>query len=159
MNSIKPPPIVQDSMYSPGYSENLTSGKNDDISVLPGMLLFNSSMPDFMQTEKAEIHTIEKECGTSSRPSRILKRMYVIKGKVNSNDNCCLYCPLCNCPLSHNGTLSPRLKHIPFGGEYTELSVSRNRYVCSNEECSYFWDEGIPFKATEHFLTALQKTM
>ena len=153
MNSIKLPPIVQVSMYSPGYSEDLLSGKNDDISALPGMLLFNSSMPDFTQTGKPETFTIEKECGTSSKPYRMLKKMHVLKGQVNTNENCCLYCPLCNCPLSHNGNLTASLKHIPFGGEYTEVFVSRARYVCSNEKCTYFWDERIPFKAADHFLT------
>ena len=149
MNSIKLPPIVQESIFS----TNLISNDTEDISILPGMILLDSAMPAFTQTEKTETHTIEKECGTSSRPSRILKRMYVIKGEVNMNENCCLYCPECNCTLSHNCSLSTSMKHIPFVGEYTESSVSRNRYVCSNEECSYFWDEGIPFKATEHFLT------
>ena len=76
MNSIKLPPSVQESIFS----TNLISNDTEGIPILPGMVLLDSSMPDFTQTEKPEIHTIEKECGTSSRPSKILKRMYVIKG-------------------------------------------------------------------------------
>ena len=149
MNSSKLPPIVQESIFS----DNMISNVTEEISILPGTVFINSSMPDFTQTEKPESHMIEKECGTSSRPSRIQKIMQVIKGRVNTHDNRCLFCPVCNSPLSHNGTLIASLKHIPIGGEYTELLVSRDRFVCSNDECRYFWYEPIPFKSASHFHT------
>lgn len=57
MNSIKLPPIVQESIFSNG----LISDDTDEISFLPGTLLLNSSMPDFTQTEKPEEYRFSKE--------------------------------------------------------------------------------------------------
>lgn len=148
MNSNKLTPIVQESIFN---QNNLDNTKN--VSFHSGMMIINSSMPSFIQTALPIKRSIKKSCGTSSKPSRINRIINIFNGRVSVNDNNILYCPLCNKPLSRNGTLTVGLKHIPLGGEYTELSVSKARYVCSNKKCTYFWDESIPFKAEDHLHT------
>ncbi len=150
MNFNKLPPIVQESIFSNNRLDN-----TDDISFHSGMMILNSSMPDFIQTNLPTEQTIERNCGTSSKPYRINRKMNIVPGRVNTNDHNNLYCPLCNKPLSRNGSCTVSLKHIPIGGEYTELSVSKARYVCSNKKCTYFWDESVPFKAEDHLHTIL----
>lgn len=159
MNSIKLPPIVQESMFSSGCSEDLLSDKSDDISILPGTLLINSSMTDFTQTDMPESFTVEKECGTSTRPSRMRKKMQVIKGKVNTHDHGCLYCPLCNSVLSHNGNLSVSLKHIPFGVNIQNCSSQENVMFVPTRNAGTSGTKVFPSKLQITFLPFLQKIM
>ena len=155
MNCNKLEPITQEPLFKKSSKDDVVSlinSANHDY-LDKGILIFNSCMPCFSQTSLPEIQRVEVNIGTSSKPSRYHRQLHIFKGKLNVNDDRCLFCPLCNKTLYRNGTSSVVLKHIPIGGDYTSLSVSKSRYVCSNDNCKYFYDEEIPFKAKGHFHT------
>ena len=155
MNSNKLLPIIQDSIFQNSFdSDNVSIESINNYSQFqPGTLVFHSSMSAFTQIDMPDIYCIEVKCGTSTKPATTKRSKYVFKGKVNSNDNKLLYCPVCNSRLSHNGSQTSCLKHIPLGGNYSELLVTKSRYVCSDSQCKYFWDEPVPFKAEGHLHT------
>ena len=50
-----------------------------------------------------------------------------------------------------HGSDTVTLKHLPFGGQYTELEVKRLRMACS--ACTYSVTQRIPFRDGNHHIT------
>lgn len=154
-------PLVQDQLFNDSV---ISTASFDDVNALfsgmsqsdlaRGILVSYSGMPSFTQTGMPVCSTKDIRIGTSTRPATSRVSQYTYAGKLNTMDGKILYCPECGRELIRNGTTTTSLKHLPIGSAYTELSISRQRWICSNRKCKYNWTELIDFKAKDHFITA-----
>ena len=161
MNSNIKQPLVQDQLFN---DSDISTASFDDVNALfsgmsqsdlaRGILVSYSGMSSFTQTGMPVCSTKDIRIGTSTRPATSRVSQYTYSGKLNTMDGKILYCPECGCELIRNGTITTSLKHLPIGSAYTELSISRQRWICSNRKCKYNWTELIDFKAKDHFITA-----
>lgn len=156
MNSTKKQPIRQESFLDFDVKDDIQALVNNmsHAECNRGVLMFSSGIPSFTQTHFVQSKTIIQEVGTRKKSIKRSRIEYIIKGRMNQDSNCILYCPECEQQLSRNGKGKPiYLQHIPFGENPTKLEVIRQRYICSNSTCDYFYDEEIGFKAQHHFIT------
>lgn len=165
MNSTNLQPIIQEP-----FSDEIELFRRKDMNNLigtcpadklkAGMLFIPSGMPSFSQVGMYETHIRDVEIGTTTKPFKIKKVQYTFKGRVNTNDGCVMYCPECGCRLVNNGTADIHLDHLPMNGGYSEVVVTRQRMICSDEKCGYCWTEPIDFKDPDHRITtALENTV
>ena len=133
MNSNIKQPLVQDQLFN---DSDISTASFDDVNAL---------FSGMSQSDLAR--------GILVSYSGMVSQ-YTYSGKLNTMDGKILYCPECGCELIRNGTITTSLKHLPIGSAYTELSISRQRWICSNRKCKYNWTELIDFKAKDHFITA-----
>lgn len=60
-------------------------------------------------------------------------------------------CPYCHNKMQCNNTVSINLKHLPFGGYFTNVSVNRIKYYCPR--CHKSTVQSVPFKNENHHIT------
>ncbi len=160
MNSNIKLPLVQDDLLN---DSAISTASPEDMNALfgnvsapdlaRGILVSYSGMPSFTQIGMPVCSAKDIRIGTSTKPATSRVSQYTYTGKLNTMDGKIPYCPFCGCELIHNGTTTTSLKHLPIGSAHTELSVSRQRWICSNRKCKYNWTELIDFKAKGHFIT------
>ena len=157
MNSTKSLPIIQEELFSYDKKDDIQA-LVDDLSGSAcecGILMLSSGFPSFTQTHFPSTVSFEQNVGTTKKSIvRHVNELH-IQGRINTHDNHILYCPHCECQLSKNGKAhTVSLQHIPVGDNPTKLVIDKHRYICSNSECNYFYDEFIDFKAQNHFITS-----
>lgn len=150
MNCSKLQPIVQDKLID--NSDDLLCD-HDELNYTKGTLVITSGIDSFIMTAPEKICSTMVNTGTRKKPVIRKLHMREFTGRSTSCDYKVLYCPLCNCQLNRNGTVTNRLAHLPIGGDHTSLVVTKQRFTCSNSECTYSWDEQLDFKAENHFIT------
>ena len=150
MNCSKLQPIVQDKLID--NSDDLLCD-HDELNYTKGTLVITSGIDSFIMTAPEKICSTMVNTGTRKKPVIRKLHMREFTGRSTSCDYKVLYCPLCNCQLNRNGTVTNRLAHLPIGGDHTSLVVTKQRFTCSNSECTYSWDEQLDFKADNHFIT------
>ena len=162
MNSTNLQPKIQESFLEEDF---ITDMLKDDIHSLvnnlsgseckSGILLLSSGYSSFTQTHFPISNQKEQKAGTAKKPIERHITELEIRGRLNTHDSHILFCPHCDCQLVKNGkghTVS--LQHVPVGNNPLRLIVDKQRYACSNSDCSYFYDEPIEFKADDHFITS-----
>lgn len=156
MHSTKTLPIIQEGFIENNKKCDIQSLVNDmsDSQCNAGVLMIQSGMPSFTQTSFVETVQIQQDVGTTKKPIKRTVTQYYIKGRINTYDNQILYCPICGNQLNKNGKgRCVTLQHATITGNPCRLEVNKQRYICSNKTCDYFFDEQIDFKAQDHFIT------
>ncbi len=156
MHSTKTLPIIQEGFIENNKKCDIQSLVNDmsDSQCNAGVLMIQSGMPSFTQTSFVETAQIQQDVGTTKKPIKRTVTQYYIKGRINTYDNQILYCPICGNQLNKNGKgRCVTLQHATITGNPCRLEVTKQRYICSNKTCDYFFDEQIDFKAQDHFIT------
>ena len=149
-------PLVQESFF-----KNVISPLDNPVKdffgahfVENGYLVVSSGIPSFTQTKAPKKILTTRNQGTSTKPRNVQKEVVLIEGKLNTyNSHAEYYCPHCHSLLHGNGDTHCTLTHIPIGGAYTKLIVSRHRLHCPNKECSYNYTFTVDFKEDKHLLT------
>ena len=119
-----------------------------------GWFIISSGMPSFCQDSAPQTRTVVRDFGTTNKPHKKEKEMTLIKGHLNTYDaQADYYCPECGSPLHGNGDTEFTLSHIPVGGSYTSLVVSRHRLRCSCKNCKYNYTFEADFKEDGHLIT------
>ena len=119
-----------------------------------GWFIMNSGLPSFCQDAIPQPTTVIRDYGTTNKPHKKEKELVLIKGHLNTYDpDADYYCPDCGAPLYGNGSTDFTLSHIPVGGSYTSLIVSRQRLRCSCKECKYNYTFEADFKEEGHLIT------
>ena len=119
-----------------------------------GWFIMNSGLPSFCQDAIPQPTTVIRDYGTTNKPHKKEKELVLIKGHLNTYDpGADYYCPDCGAPLYGNGSTDFTLSHIPVGGSYTSLIVSRQRLRCSCKECKYNYTFEADFKEEGHLIT------
>ena len=153
-------PLIQEELLDT-RSDDLRSDAHDlidsisDVQLQSGILTFSSGLPSFTQVGMPETAVKEISVGTSSRPARRSVTEYFFKGKLNRLNGQPIYCSCCGQEMVYNGTTEVDLKHIPMGGIYTHIVVSKQRALCQNKNCPVStYTEPLGFKAQGHLITA-----
>lgn len=102
-----------------------------------------SSLERFVNTNTT---TENNSCGN---------KIYSFNGYITLSDEDRI-CPICNHQMQKNHKLNVRIKHIPFGGIYTQASLERVQMLCPYCGCTKM--QGIPFKDENHFVTKELRT-
>ena len=119
-----------------------------------GWFIMGSGLPSFCQDDVPQRMTVLRDFGTTKKPNKKEKELLLIKGYLNTYDpSADYYCPECGSLLHGNGDTNYTLSHIPMGGSYTSLIVSRQRLRCSCKECKYNYTFDADFKEDGHLLT------
>ena len=76
--------------------------------------------------------------------------VYSIEGylELTSNE---VICSRCTHLMQTNNQYEVKLKHLPFGGNYTQIIIKRKQLICPN--CGATKMQFIPFKDDKHFIT------
>ena len=127
------------------FGENFTKG---------GYFMFSSGIPSFTQIKAPDTISVTRNFGTSKKPRKVQKDVIIIEGRINTYNRFAeYYCPHCGSVLHGNGDTKCTLTHIPFGGSYTKLVISRHRLHCPEMGCSYNFTFKVDFKEDGHMLT------
>lgn len=78
------------------------------------------------------------------------KESITFSGVLDSSDEENI-CPKCKCKMEHNNIVSIHLKHLPFGGYFTNILVDRVKYYCPH--CHQSIVQNIAFKNEKHRIT------
>ncbi len=154
-------PLEQVSIFPQRESDldtAISSAYGNDM-VNDGYFVMHSGISSFRQTKTPRIRKMMADFGTRSKPQRIEKDVITIEGTLTAySPGADYYCPLCGSPLYSNGNTPLTLAHIPFGGSYTELVVSRHRLRCKSRICRYNYTFTADFKADGHLITKQLET-
>ena len=95
------------------------------------------------------VRTVTVNRGTFRKPAYETRLIITATGKLSGELNEAFInsqkvCARCGAPMYLHGSGTVTLKHISFGGHYTEPEVERLRMACS--ECSYSVTRRIPFQ-------------
>ena len=134
-----------DKAIADAYGQELVDG---------GYLVIGSGLPSFKQEQAAIASSIVCEFGTRSKPRKVTKTLNTIHGSLSTfRTDAEYYCPVCGGKLHGNGVSECTLSHLPVGGAYTKLAVSRKRLRCSNPACTYTYTFPIAFRSEGHLIT------
>lgn len=105
MNSTKKQPIRQEGFLDFDTKDGIQALVNSmsDVECNRGVLLFSSGIPSFTQTHFVQSKTIIQQVGTHKKSIKRIRIEYIIKGRLNQDSNCILYCPKCEQQLCRNG--------------------------------------------------------
>lgn len=78
------------------------------------------------------------------------RKIYNLHGQLLQNKKCPT-CPLCKSKMHIHGTVDSHLKHLPFGGNYTQVCFKKLRFKCPC--CPYTCLQDVLFKADGHNIT------
>lgn len=119
-----------------------------------GVLYLPSQLPGFIQEKMPEDSEKEIRFDTNSSTDIRVCAVRTFYGSFHHKaEDSQLYCPLCRRRLAGNGTITSTLSHLPEGGIYTRIIISRKRYRCTNKECGYSYIFPISFQAKNHMIT------
>lgn len=122
-------------MHSTVYSSNIqVSFPNQEI------LFFPSNLKGFTQRD-VSVHSDQSGTHNVIRFSGVLS-------DIESEER---ICPVCGHKMHIKGTRKNTFRHLPFGGTYTCVELSRQRLYC--EHCHHSHSREIPFKAPGHQIT------
>ena len=122
-------------MHSTVYSSNIqVSFPNQEI------LFFPSNLKGFTQRD-VSVHSDQSGTHNVIRFSGVLP-------DIENEER---ICPVCGHKMHIKGTRKNTFRHLPFGGTYTCVELSRQRLYC--EHCHHSHSREIPFKAPGHQIT------
>ncbi len=156
MNNTTKAPLMQESFIShePSRLDKAVADAYGPELAKDGYFIISSGLPSFSQISAPETLTITKDFGTRKKPQKVAKSVVVIYGSAATfNPSAEYYCPCCGHLLHGNGDTSCSVSHIPMGGKYTKLSVSRHRLRCPSKSCGYSYTFPVDFKAEGHMIT------
>ena len=155
MNNTTPAPFVQETFskecdgIANAISSEYGTGVTDN-----GFFIISSGLPGFKQTGMPESHPVLMNFGTRTKPRKVVKEVTYINGRIKAPDpDTDQYCPYCMSLLHGNGDTACTLNHLPIGGAYTKLVVSRHRLNCPGKDCIYNYTDPIEFKEDGHLIT------
>lgn len=156
MNYKDQKPLVQGELFDREL-ERLDEAVNATLGMAAfrsGYLILPSGMFSFRQTTAARMVQGETNIGSRSNPRMIQTYTYCIEGELREYDPEAQYiCPACSSPMTHNSPAKCELQHLPFGANYTRLSITRQRLLCTNKDCRQPFTFPIPFKDPDHMIT------
>lgn len=117
---------------------NYNSNFNDNQS---NFLFIPCTLENFCNTNTECIHANDKDI--------IVFEGYI---KISDNDK---KCPICGNKMCYNDKYEVKLKHIPFGSNYTYLKVEKAQFICY--DCNITKTQDIPFKCDNHNITLQAK--
>lgn len=150
-------PFLEDDLKADMLKDDINSLVNSlsGVECNSGILLLSSGYSSFTQTHFPKSNQKEQKVGTVKKPIVRGITELEIRGRMNTHDSHILFCPHCDCQLVKNGKgHTVALQHVPVGNKPLRLIVDKQRYACSNSDCTYFYDEPIDFKAEDHFITS-----
>ena len=119
-----------------------------------GYFIIGSGLPGFRQTSAPERHPIACDFGTRKKPHKVVKDIIYVHGRIKApSPETDQYCPYCMSLLHGNGDTTFTLSHVPVGGTYTKLVVSRHRLNCPGKDCVYNYTDPVEFKEDGHLIT------
>ena len=119
-----------------------------------GYFIISSGIPDFKQTGIPENHPVTCDFGTRKKPCIVVKNVTYINGRIKAPDSDTdQYCPYCKSLLHGHGDETCTLNHVPVGGAYTKLVVTRHRLRCPKKGCVYNYMPPLKFKEEGHLIT------
>lgn len=149
-------PNVQETFFEPEKNaiDKAIAARWGEGILNSGYIILSSGLPVFKQDAEPQRSSMTCDFGTRTKPRKVEKETILINGHVNSfNPNAKYTCPECGRILHRNGLARIRLSHLPIGGSYTSLMVSRPRLRCSKQGCSYIYTFDVDFKESGHCIT------
>lgn len=156
MHNTPIPPLEQVSLFPHQATilDTTLSETYGNTLVDDGYFVIYSGINSFKQTKAPRLRKIITDFGTRTKPHKVEKDVVTIEGTLTTyNPDTDYYCPHCKSLLYGNGDIPFTLAHVPIGGSYTELIVSRHRLRCKNEDCDYNYTFSADFKGDGHLIT------